>query len=155
MMLTTGASAANFELPDIHGKVTSLDELLSRGPVLLAFFKSSCPICQLTLPFLERLYLESKTQVYGISQDVAVGTKNFAQAFHLTFPMLIDSRATRYKVSNAFGIAHVPSLFLVEKDRTISWSSESFSKKDLEDLGRKLNFGIFRADDRVPEFKPG
>ncbi len=51
--------------------------------------------------------------------------------------------------------ARVPSLFLVEKDRTISWSSESFSKKDLEDLGRRLTFSIFRADDRVPEFKPG
>ena len=154
-MLTTGASASKFELPDVHGKITSLDEILSRGAVVLAFFKSSCPVCQLTLPFLERLYLESKTQVYGVSQDDATTAMSFAQQFHLTFPILIDSRAGGYKVSNAFGIRRVPSLFLVEKDRMISWSSESFSKKDLEDLGRRLTFSIFRADDRVPEFKPG
>jgi hypothetical protein len=69
--------------------------------------------------------------------------------------MLIDSRTEGYKVSNVFGITTVPSLFLVEKDHTISWSSESFSKKDLEALGHKLTFSIFRIGDRVPEFKPG
>jgi peroxiredoxin len=154
-MLTTGASVIGFELPDVHGKITSLDEILSRGFVVLAFFKKSCPVCQLTLPFLERLHLESKTQVCGISQDDPAPTMNFAQTFHLTFPMLIDSRTEGYKVSNVFGITTVPSLFLVEKDHTISWSSESFSKKDLEALGHKLTFSIFRIGDRVPEFKPG
>jgi hypothetical protein len=80
---------------------------------------------------------------------------DFAQSFELTFPMLIDSRTEGYKVSNASGITTVPSLFLVEKDHTISWSSESFSRKDLENLGHRLTFSIFRVDDQVPEFKPG
>ncbi len=152
-MLTTGASVEDFALADVEGQPLSLDDLLSRGSVLLAFFKVSCPVCQLTLPFLERLHLESRVQVYGISQDGASSTGEFAKQFRLTFPMLIDGRA--YPVSNAFGITHVPSLFMVEKDHSISWASESFVKKDLENLGHRLHFAILRADDRVPDFKPG
>jgi peroxiredoxin len=54
--LTTGAEAPEFELKTLDGKRVSLGEELSRGAVVLAFFKVSCPTCQYAFPFLERLH---------------------------------------------------------------------------------------------------
>jgi len=146
-MLVTGEKAPSVVLPDVHGKVTTL-----AGPVLLAIFKVSCPTCQLTLPFLERLALE-RVPVVGISQDNASVTKEFAAHFQLTFPILID--APPYAVSNGFRITNVPSLFLIQEDGTIQWDSVGFLRKELEDLGHKLHVAVFRSDDKIPERKPG
>ena len=52
----TSGPAPQFDLPGLAGDRTSLPDLLVSGPVLLAFFKVTCPTCQLTFPFLERLH---------------------------------------------------------------------------------------------------
>ena len=44
--LDTGVMAPDFTLPTIDGEQVSLKEALQKGPVLLAFFKVSCPVCQ-------------------------------------------------------------------------------------------------------------
>ena len=54
--LATGAKAPEFELKTLEGKRFSLNEELAKGPVVLAFFKVSCPTCQYAFPYLERLY---------------------------------------------------------------------------------------------------
>ena len=75
------------------------------GPVLLAFFKVSCPTCQFTFPFLERLYQqlrEQGVQIWGIVQDKAQDGARFAATFGVTFPILIDD--SPYKVSRAYGL---------------------------------------------------
>ncbi len=41
----------------------SLEDILGKGPALLAFYKISCPVCQLTAPYLERLAAGSALQV--------------------------------------------------------------------------------------------
>jgi Peroxiredoxin len=45
-MLAPGRPAPDFRLPDLQGAETSLDQLLPHGPVLVVFFKVSCPTCQ-------------------------------------------------------------------------------------------------------------
>jgi peroxiredoxin len=54
--LTTGTKAPEFELKGLDGKGFSLNDELALGPVVLAFFKVSCPTCQYALPFFERLH---------------------------------------------------------------------------------------------------
>lgn len=157
-MIGTGATVKDFRLPDLHRVVWSLDEILSKGPVLLAFFKVSCPVCQLTLPFLERMYSWTTSRpmlVWGVSQDDAATTAEFLRRFGLTFPCLLDTAESGYPVSNAFGITNVPSMFYVEPDQTISWASTGFSRNDLEELGHRLQITPFRADDQVPDVKAG
>ena len=44
--------------------------------------------------------------------------------------MLLDTEESGYPASNAYGISHVPSLFLVERDGTIAWSMEGFVKRE-------------------------
>jgi peroxiredoxin len=155
-MLQKGDFVPDIPLLDIHGAETTLDTILSDGKVLLAFFKISCPTCQLTLPFLERLYKSTNLiQVYGVSQDDPQSTKAFCERFGLTFPMLVDRPGADFPVSNTFAITEVPSLFLVEKDSEIEWAVAGFSRQALEDLGHDLHVAILRADDQVPEVKPG
>jgi len=156
--LSAGERAPDFRLDDLNGGKKMLSELLAQAPVLLAFFKVSCPTCQFTLPFLDRIYhglAKGKAQMFTISQDDADATREFNQEFGITMPALLDSARLGYPASNAYQLSHVPSMFLVEPDATISWSSIGFIKKDLEALGAKLGVQPFRPEDRVPESKSG
>lgn len=111
-------------------------------------------MCQLTLPFLERM-ARGSIQMIGISQDDAPGTNRFQQTYGLTIPALLDREDAGYPVSNAFGISRVPSLFLVEPDGTISAVIEGFVKRDLEAIGRRAGVTAFGPKDSVPEWKAG
>lgn len=157
-MLEVGGRAPDFRLRDLNGRTQSLNDMLTRGPVLLAFFKVSCPVCQYTFPFLQRVHEAAGAtplEIIGVSQDKAGATREFLGEFGVTFRTLLDDGAAGYPVSNAFGISSVPSLFLIEPDGTVSLSGSGFARKDLEALGQRVGVSPFRADERIPEFKPG
>jgi peroxiredoxin len=141
-----------------------LGKLMERGPLVAAFFKVSCPVCQFTFPFLERLYKryggESVTFL-GISQDDARATVKFAKEYGITFPMVIDDE-NGYVVSNAYGLTNVPTIFLINTDGSIRVSSNGFDKRDLETIAENLaerkkiaRAPLFRPDEVVPANKPG
>ena len=156
-MLEAGAAAPAFELEDLNGGTRTLRDIAAGKPVLLAFFKVSCPTCQFTFPFLERMYRAGKGSVgvYAISQDDAASTSEFNQEFGISMPTLLDRAERGYPASNAYGLTHVPSLFLVEPDGRISWTSNGFHKQELEELGRRTGVAPFKPSDYVPEWKSG
>ena len=155
-MIEAGSKAPAVRLTDpATGAEKSLDELLLNGPAVLAFFKVTCPVCQFTFPFLERLAKGGSLRVVGVSQDDAESTAEFNREFGVTFSTLLDEEDRRYPASNAFGISSVPSLFLIEPDGKISLASSGFSKRDLEELGRRAGAAPFRQSEYVPEFKSG
>src|SRR5271170_4532310 len=87
--IAAGHTAPDFSLKGLNGEEYALGKLLERGPVVAAFFKISCPVCQFTFPFLERLYKRyggGDVTFIGISQDDARDTKEFAKEFGATFP---------------------------------------------------------------------
>jgi len=51
-----GHTAPAFSLPAVDGAKVSLADVLKKGPVVAAFFKISCPVCQYAFPFLERIF---------------------------------------------------------------------------------------------------
>src|SRR5580700_6854454 len=82
--IVTGNAAPVFSLKALDGTEFSLVKLLEHGPVLAAFFKISCPVCQFTFPFLERIYLRyggDNVTFLGISQDGPGATKDFVKEF--------------------------------------------------------------------------
>lgn len=121
--------------------------------MVLAFFVVSCPACQYTFPFLERLAAEGVC-VAGISQDDEESTELFRRTFKLQFPLLLDSAAAGYPVSDAFGIQSVPSIFLID-DNLITLTSTGFHRADLVELGHRLHSGVFRQDEETPDIRPG
>jgi peroxiredoxin len=161
--IASGATAPGFVLKALDGKEYSLGKLLERGPVVAAFFKISCPVCQFTFPFLERLYKRygsGDVTFLGISQDNAADTRDFARQFGITFAMLLDEKG--YPVSNAYSLTSVPTIFLIDTDGTVQISCQGFDKLDLETIARhlaerrKISLApLFAANENVPAHKPG
>ena len=125
--IVAGQTAPDFSLKSIDGTEYSLSKLLKRGPVFVSFFKVSCPVCQFTFPFLERLYKRygSKDVTFlGISQDNARATKEFADEYGVTFPIVLDAKG--YPASNAYGLTNVPTSFLIDTDGSVKIASHGF-----------------------------
>ena len=161
--LGNGVSAPDFSLTALDGKEYSLASLLRHGPVLITFFKISCPVCQFTLPFMQRIadrFAGKNVSVVGVSQDDARDTQEFNQEFGVKFPTLVDRRG--YPVSNAYRLTNVPTIFLVAPDGKITANSTGFDKAVLEEIAGALAehekisaTPLFRKDESVPAFKPG
>jgi peroxiredoxin len=163
--LEAGVQAPEIELQDLEGGKFSLKEARQRGPVVAVFFKVSCPVCQFALPYFDRIFRayssSGKFTFVGVSQDNAKDTRAFNRQFGVSFPVLLDP-AGKYAVSSDYGLTNVPTIFLISAEGEIEFSSVSWSKADVEQLGRRLaNISdmpvepLFRAEERVPEYKPG
>lgn len=162
--LNTGTPAPDFTLPAMDGKTFSLKAALAKGPVLAAFFKISCPVCQFAFPYLERVYKaygKRNLTIVGISQNNAKDTAAFLKEYGITFPVLLDDAGT-YPVSNAYGLTNVPSIFWIAQDGEIEISSVGWVKKEIDDIGRKAaettgeKFRpVVQAGESVPDFRAG
>ena len=161
--IAAGNLAPGFSLTSLDGKEFSLSKALGNGAVALSFFKVSCPVCQFTFPFLERLF-----QRYGgdgvtflsVSQDNASASRDFGREYGVTFPILLDD--SRYTVSNAYGLTMVPTVFLIEPDGKVKVSSMGFVKADLESIAGSLadrqkiaHSPVFLSNESIPAVKPG
>lgn len=161
--LQPGGKAPAISLKTIDGEPMILAEALKKGPVLAAFFKVSCPVCQFTFPFLERLHENfggAKFSLWGISQNNREDTVDFAQEFGIRFPLLLDTQS--FDVSNHYKLTNVPSLFFIQPNGTIRLTSVGFSKEDIERIAKDLAdaaaipaFAVFRPGEVVPAYKPG
>ena len=162
--LTAGAKAPDFTLPQLEGPDFSLAKALDRGPVLLAFFKISCPVCQYTFPFLERLYQSLRDQdaaLIGVSQNSVSDTARFRKEYGITFPLALDDPAA-YKVSNAYGLTIVPTMFLIAPSGTLEVSSAGWSRSDIAGVAAKIADAlhtvpppVFLPGEEVAEWRPG
>ncbi len=162
-LLEIGAKAPEFKLTATDGKGYSLKEKLSTDLTLIAFFKINCPTCQFIFPFIERLhenYSGKGFTLWGISQNNHAETLQFAKDYKISFPLLLDQN--NYQVSYAYGITVVPTLFLIDKNQEILFTSEGFAKEDLEklsgDIAERVGntvIDVFAGESNVPAFKAG
>jgi len=162
--LTPGTKGPEISLSTVDGKKFSLQTALKQGPVVAAFFKVSCPICQYAFPFLERLhkaYGSQKVSIVGVSQDDQRDTRAFLKECGITFPTLLDD-PKGYAVSNAYGLTNVPTWFLIGQDGQIEITSVGWVKAEIEDLNRKLAEAqatspqaLFKPGDDVRDFRAG
>ena len=163
--IAAGNLAPNFSLKSLDGKEFSLSAALEKGPVLLAFFKVGCPVCQFTFPFLERLYQRYKSptlSIVGISQNGPEKTAAFNKEYGVTFPVLLDPEEKGYVVSNAYGLTMVPTILLVDTDGSALVSEMGFVKSDLESIADQLaernniaKAPLFLATESIPINRPG
>ncbi|MGH9492908.1 MAG: peroxiredoxin family protein [Terriglobales bacterium] len=162
--LEAGVVAPDFTLNGMNGEKISLAEARKKGPVVAAFFKISCPVCQYAFPYLERIfkaYPNSPATLVGVSQDDKRDTAGFAREYGITFPLLLDDART-YPASNAYGLTNVPSIFLISPGGKVELSSVGWSKRDIEDLNARVAQAagaapakIFQPGEDVADFKPG
>jgi peroxiredoxin len=161
--LSPGAVAPQWTLKDLTGKSVSLADVLINGPALLVFFKTNCPTCQLTMPFIQRLsemYGALNLPILAVSQNRPSNTREFMHHFGIKLPMLIDDDG--YSASKAYGLTNVPTIFWVNPDGKIHFSSSGFCKDDLEKISAEVALAtgnaakpLFRPGEVVPSYKPG
>jgi peroxiredoxin len=162
--LTAGTTAPEFFAKTTDGKPFALKDALAHRPVVLAFFKVSCPTCQYTFPFLQRLFQAYKNQgvlLIGVSQNEAADTAMFAKQYGVSFPIVLDD-TKRFPISNAYGLASVPTLFWISPEGEIELVSVGWNRKDFEeinrrmaDVGKQAALSAFQSGEEVRDFRAG
>jgi peroxiredoxin len=152
------------EFDDAEGRPHDLRSAVAAGPVLLGIYKSSCASSKQMFPFLERLHERHGADgltVLGISQDSANITRSFARRYGITFPLVLEG--DDYPVSRAFDIMATPTVFLIEPDGTVAYTTMGFMKPALDAMGDAVadalaepHQALVTSDDAdVPMFVPG
>jgi peroxiredoxin len=162
--LETGALAPQIDLPAMDGGRFSLQEALRRGPVLAAFFKISCPVCQYAFPYFERIYKaygNPKLSIIGVSQNDRQETAEFIRRYGITFPVLLED-TKNFGVSNAYGLTNVPTAFWINPAGEIEIASVGWVRSEIEEIARKAASAggqepkaIFLPAEQIPDFRAG
>lgn len=157
--LEAGDKVPDSPLKDAKGEATSVHKLLSDGPIALVFYRGSwCPYCSKHLEALRDAIEPLKElgfTLVAVSPDSPENTMKAAEKFELPYTLVSDDAMA---TSKAFGIAFqsdykhlvkasggantdsllpVPSVFLIQKDGTVSWvhSDPNFKERlSAEDL---------------------
>jgi thiol-disulfide isomerase/thioredoxin len=90
-----GDKAPEFALKDPDGKVVSSADLLTKGPLVVSFYRGVwCPYCNLDLQALEEALPEFErrgARLVAISPQTPVNSRKSARQNALSFPILSDA----------------------------------------------------------------
>jgi peroxiredoxin len=113
--LKVGDKAPVFTLNDPEGNPVSSAELLSKGPLVISFYRGVwCPYCNMELQALEAAlpqYLELGASLVAISPQVQANSRKSVRQNHLSFPILSDAKS---QVAEAFGLRFKLPDYLVD-----------------------------------------
>ena len=99
-----GEVAPDFNLPDQHGQMHSLKQYAGKWLVLYFYPRDDTPGCtQEACAFRDDLHqlTDLGAQVVGVSVDDSSSHAEFAQKYHLPFPLLADRNA---EVAQRYGV---------------------------------------------------
>lgn len=162
MGIAAGSPAPGFTATDDRGATTSLAELTAGGPVVLAFFKASCPTCQLAFPVFAELGRRHGDTVpfVAVAQDPAKVARPWLDERGFAGPVLDDSHG--YPVSAAYDLDSVPTLVLVDGDGTVvdtaaGWDRDVVNAWDarLAAMTGREAVPVSEPGDGRPPWKPG
>jgi peroxiredoxin len=133
-----------------------------RAETLYGFFKTTCPTCELTWPYIERLRLVggNALPVFTVSQDGRAETAAFNERLGVRVETLYDPEP--WSASAALGLTNVPTLFLVGPGGRIRETVVGFQRPKLEALANRAaklagrrSARLFRIGESVPLIVPG
>lgn len=114
-----GDVAPVFTLKDPEGNPVSSRELLSRGPLVVSFYRGVwCPYCNLELQALQASLADITTRgasLVAISPQIRANSSKSQRDNKLAFPILSDVKS---EIANAFGIRFALPDYLVEVYKT-------------------------------------
>jgi peroxiredoxin len=116
--LPAGTLAPAFTLPDLGGRLVSLDQYRG-GRVLLVFSDPSCGPCDQLAPKLAELHRRhtgNGLSILMVGRGDAQENRRKAREFGLEFPVVMQDR---WKLSKEYGIFATPVAFLIGKDGVI------------------------------------
>lgn len=152
MPLAPGAAARSFTLPDATTGAPVADPW-REGPVVLAFFKVTCPVCQMVAPKVQAL-ADGGARVVAVGEDPPDKLTAYAARHGQWVPTV--SEPAPYLVSSAYGISAVPTLFLVGADGVVADAVGAWDRSRWNALAVAAGGRPVSADgDGLPAFRPG
>jgi thiol-disulfide isomerase/thioredoxin len=135
------------------------------GETLYVVFKTTCPTCEFTWPYLERLRQAAGDganglRIVAVSQD----PPDKAAAFNARLGSRVDTAfdLQPWPASDRLGVDTVPTFFRVGSDGRLAESVVGFSRDRMESLARRAAEAagrpyekLFRPNDQVPSTKAG
>ena len=125
-MLTIGARAPEFTLPDADGQATSLSNLLRDGPLILYFYTADfTPGCTREACHIRDLHSEvhaAGLTVAGVSPQGPESHRAFRDKYKLPFTLLADVDRfviKMYGVQGPLGFGVRRATFLIDQARNI------------------------------------
>lgn len=113
-----GEKAPDFKLPNPLGKDVQLSDLLSKGPVVVTFYRGSwCPYCNLQLRALQAKLKEIESlgaTLVAISPEVPDASMTKNEISNMDFTVLSDQDAM---VASQYGVAWEVPEFLLDHMR--------------------------------------
>jgi len=150
--LSVGDKAPNFRLPSAGGSSISLEETLSRGPVVLVFYRGDwCPYCDLTLRTYQKSFYDlSATGIsllaispQELDRSLAISKKNLLEFDVLSddgcqvaeqYGLAFEMPSTHVEVLASVGLSQgnregkavnripLPATYVIDRDGTITWA---------------------------------
>jgi peroxiredoxin len=117
--LKAGTPAPPFSLPDIHGRITTLEEFRGRR-VLLVFTDPQCGPCDQLAPELVRLHKEhdgNGPAIVLVGRGEPEENRRKAEQHGIEFPFVIQDR---WKLSRSYGIFATPVAYLIDERGVIA-----------------------------------
>ncbi|MDQ6852254.1 MAG: TlpA family protein disulfide reductase [Actinomycetota bacterium] len=151
-MIEPGDRAPAIDLPDASSGEPVVDPWRA-GPVVLAFFKTTCPVCQMAAPKVQAL-ADAGIRVVAVGEDPPPAIRSYADRYGQKVTTLTEPAP--YPASDAFGIDTVPTLFLVDGDGTVrdavvSWDRDAWNRLAESAGGAPVS----DESDGLPPFRPG
>ncbi len=117
--LRTGSIAPDFRLTTLDGQTVTLSSFKGK-PVLINFWRTTCPPCVAEMPHLQATFDEwsGKGLVFlsvNLGEEVST-VRGFIQSNHYTFPVLLDGD---YSASEKYNFEFIPTSFFIDRDGTI------------------------------------
>lgn len=127
--------AMDFKLQDLNQNTFTLSNYKDKQPLILFFWRISCPLCRKELRTLKDMYPQLQKEgweLFAINVgESASAVDNFVKNYALNFKVLLDKDMA---VAYAYGILGVPTYFLVDKNGYIVFKEHYFPRERYKEL---------------------
>ncbi len=130
--------APNFQLKDLDQISVELASFKNKSPVVLFFWTTWCPYCQIALKNLSQTMADLKKEGVTIlpinSGEPSAKVAKFAKNNGYTFRIFLDLDS---KVADEYHIYGVPTYFLVDKSGYVRLVSNTFPNDEARKLAKE------------------
>jgi thiol-disulfide isomerase/thioredoxin len=137
--VNVGDTAPNFKLPRLETQ-GSIQLKSYRGKVVYVdFWASWCGPCRLSLPVLNSLRKQYRTQGFEVIAINLDEEKDEAMAFLKEFPVAYPTaRDVKGTTPDQYGLKGMPTAYLIDRQGKVSLIHEGFKKTDSKELSEKI-----------------
>ena len=127
--------AADFKLQDLNQETFSLSKYKDKQPVVLFFWTTWCPFCQIEIKNLKNIYpqlVKEGWELFAIDVGESIRkVDNAVKSLALNFKVLLDEDGS---TSNSYEIMGVPTYVIVDSKGRIVFKDHYFPKEEYKKL---------------------